>query len=262
MQGGAVSAFGDEGNFSRGILARPQVSSRESGGSRIRIRNRQQRAASHRNRSCHDPQQTWHAFSARRARDLMKMAFDRVEICESPRCLEVGAPALCDRLRGVTWSGNLLVCCLFSVSVPGHLRSLERPAIAFWHRRIRVEPQDDFSTLRVASSGHSGRVTGDAVARWTNTDLVGDTRPVPKPRACKGSCGTRRHEKHGCSGTACGRARVVSGHAGDGAERESVSRGGPCGPAKHLRDAPAGLSVASGRKSGKAIAGGKRDRGP
>ncbi|HYS90381.1 MAG TPA: HlyD family type I secretion periplasmic adaptor subunit, partial [Bradyrhizobium sp.] len=62
----------------------------------------------------------------------MKMAFDRVEICESPRCLESAPPALCDRLRGVTWSGNLLVCCfVFGLGAWSTFAPLESAAIAF-----------------------------------------------------------------------------------------------------------------------------------
>lgn len=40
----------------------------------------------------------------------MTIAFDRVGIWEVPRRAGSAAPALSDRLRGVTWTGNLLVC--------------------------------------------------------------------------------------------------------------------------------------------------------
>jgi hypothetical protein len=41
----------------------------------------------------------------------MKTAFDRVEIWEVPGLLGSEPPTLRDRLRDVTWTGNLLVCC-------------------------------------------------------------------------------------------------------------------------------------------------------
>src|SRR3979411_3564136 len=50
-------------------------------------------------------------LSARRASELMKIAFAHVQIWEVPRRLTSAPPALCDRLRGVTWTGNPLVGC-------------------------------------------------------------------------------------------------------------------------------------------------------
>ena len=41
----------------------------------------------------------------------MKIAFNRIAILEVPRRLRWGPPALDGRLRGVTWTGNLLVSC-------------------------------------------------------------------------------------------------------------------------------------------------------
>src|ERR1700682_6595985 len=53
----------------------------------------------------------FHDLSARRAGDLMKISFPRVAVWQVPRRLGSAPPALRDRLRGVTWTGNLLVCC-------------------------------------------------------------------------------------------------------------------------------------------------------
>src|SRR5260370_32323024 len=48
---------------------------------------------------------------APRAMVLVKMAFARAAIWQVPRCLGSAPPALCDRLRGVTRTRNLLVGC-------------------------------------------------------------------------------------------------------------------------------------------------------
>jgi len=67
----------------------------------------------------------------RSARDLMKMAFDRLETWWSPRRLESAPPALCDRLRGVTWTGNLLVgCFVLGLGAWSTFAPLESAAIA------------------------------------------------------------------------------------------------------------------------------------
>ena len=61
----------------------------------------------------------------------MKTAFDRIEIWEVPGRLGSGPPALCDRLRGVTWTGNLLVCCfVLGLGTWSTFAPLESAAIA------------------------------------------------------------------------------------------------------------------------------------
>jgi HlyD family secretion protein len=67
--------------------------------------------APRRSRSCRDPQQALSRSLRRSGKDLMKIAFNRIAILEAPRRLRLGPPALGDRLRGVTWTGNLLVSC-------------------------------------------------------------------------------------------------------------------------------------------------------
>src|SRR3979490_19612 len=70
-------------------------------------------------------------LSARRASELMKIAFAHVQIWEVPRGLTSAPPALCDRLRGVTWTGNLLVgCFVVGLGVWSIFAPLESAAIA------------------------------------------------------------------------------------------------------------------------------------
>ncbi|MEH2535588.1 HlyD family secretion protein [Bradyrhizobium sp. AZCC 1588] len=51
-----------------------------------------------------------HRLFARSGWNRLKIAFARADIWEVPRGLRSAPPALRDRLRGVTWTGNLLVC--------------------------------------------------------------------------------------------------------------------------------------------------------
>ena len=130
------------------------------------------------------------------------------------------------------------------------------------HRRIRIEPQDDSASRGRHHQANPGRGRRRRPCR-TNDDLAGGhqgPRRSPEPaRPVVGSDGAR---SAAAGGTARRRSGVVSGRAGEGAEGQPAGGGGPCGPARHLRNAPAGLSIASGRKPGKEVAGGKRDRGP
>src|SRR6202165_5802323 len=73
----------------------------------------------------------FHDLSARKGVELMKVAFAHVQIWEVPRRLTSAPPALCDRLRGVTWTGNLLVgCFVVGLGVWSTFAPLESAAIA------------------------------------------------------------------------------------------------------------------------------------
>ncbi len=128
----------------------------------------------------------WHALSARRARDLMKMAFDRVEICESPRCLESAPPALCDRLRGVTWSGNLLVCCfVFGLGAWSTFAPLESAAIAFG----TVESESSRKTIQHLEGGIIRAILvadGDAVRAGQTLISLEDTKARAEAQSLQG----------------------------------------------------------------------------
>ena len=128
----------------------------------------------------------WYALSARRARDLMKMAFDRVEICESPRCLESAPPALCDRLRGVTWSGNLLVCCfVLGLGAWSTFAPLESAAIAFG----TVESESSRKTIQHLEGGIIRAILvadGDAVRAGQTLISLEDTKARAEAQSLQG----------------------------------------------------------------------------
>ena len=86
----------------------------------------------------------------------MKTAFNRIEIWEVPGHARSEPPALRDRLRGVTWPGNLLVCCFFlGLGTWSTLAPLESAAIAVGTVESEVRAARRSSTSRVASSGKS-----------------------------------------------------------------------------------------------------------
>ena len=88
----------------------------------------------------------------------MKTAFNRVEIWEVPGHPGSGPPALRDRLRGVTWPGNLLVCCfVLGLGTWSTLAPLESAAIAVGTVESEFEPQDDPAPRGWHHQGNSGR---------------------------------------------------------------------------------------------------------
>src|SRR5258708_15733807 len=92
----------------------------------------------------------FHDLSARKGGDLMKIAFARVAIWQVPRWLRSAPPALCDRLRGVTWTGNLLVCCfVLGLGTWSTFAPLESAAIAF----VTVESEASRKTIQHLEGG-------------------------------------------------------------------------------------------------------------
>ena len=74
----------------------------------------------------------------------MTIAFDRVGIWEVPRRAGSAPPALSDRLRGVTWTGNLLVCgFVLGLGTWSTFAPLESAAIAVGTVESEFEPKDD-----------------------------------------------------------------------------------------------------------------------
>ena len=95
--------------------------------------------------------------------DLMRSAFARVAISKVPRCLGSAPPALSDRLRGVTWTGNLLVCgFVLGFGTWSTFAPLESAAIAFG----TVESESSRKTIQHLEGGIIGKILvadGDAV---------------------------------------------------------------------------------------------------
>jgi HlyD family secretion protein len=62
----------------------------------------------------------------------MKISFSRPDDWEGPSWSESAPPRLGDRLRPVTWTGNLLVCCfVLGLETWSTFAPLESAAIAF-----------------------------------------------------------------------------------------------------------------------------------
>ena len=78
-----------------------------------------------------------------------------------------------------------------------------------------------------------------------------DTKARAEVQSLQGQLWDAMAREDGCRRNSTGTSGVFSGQVGDDAERESVSRGRACGPAKHLRNAPAGISIAGSGKSEK-----------
>ena len=116
----------------------------------------------------------------------MKRAFDRVEICEGPPCLESAPPALCDRLRGVTWSGNLLVCCfVLGLGAWSTFAPLESAAIAFG----TVESESSRKTIQHLEGGIIRAILvadGDAVRAGQTLISLEDTKARAEAQSLQG----------------------------------------------------------------------------
>jgi HlyD family secretion protein len=80
----------------------------------------------------------------------MRIAFARLENCEEQPCPGEAPPALRDRLRAVTWTANLLVCCfVLGLGTWSTFAPLESAAIAFG----TVESESSRKTLQHLEGG-------------------------------------------------------------------------------------------------------------
>ena len=213
---------------------------------------------------CHlDLHQAFSRLFDRRGWDRLKIAFAHVGIWEVPRWLRSAPPALRDRLRGVTWTGNLLVCgFVVGLGTWSTYAPLESAAIAVG----TVESELSRKTIQHLEGGIIREILvadGDVVRAGQTLISLEDTKARAEAQSLQGQLWEAMAREARLQAEQRGEERMsFPAEAGDGAERQSVGRGCPCGPASHLRNAPAGLSVASGREPGKKVAGGKRDRGP
>jgi membrane fusion protein, type I secretion system len=122
----------------------------------------------------------------RSARDLMKMAFDRLETWWSPRRLESAPPALCDRLRGVTWTGNLLVgCFVLGLGAWSTFAPLESAAIASG----TVESESSRKTIQHLEGGIIREILvadGDVVHAGQTLISLEDTKARAEAQSLQG----------------------------------------------------------------------------
>ena len=195
--------------------------------------------------------------------DRLKIAFAHAEIWEAPRGLRSAPPALRDRLRGVTWTGNLLVCgFVIGLGTWSTYAPLESAAIAAG----TVESESSRKTIQHLEGGIIREILvadGDVVRSGQTIISLEDTKARAEAQSLRGQLWEATAREARLRAEQHGEGRVSFPAELEMAQKcQPVGGGGPCGPARHLRNAAAGLSIASGRKPGKAVAGGKRDRGP
>ena len=116
----------------------------------------------------------------------MKTAFDRIEIRESPPDVESAPPALRDRLRGVTWTGNLLVCCfVLGLGTWSAFAPLESAAIASG----TVESESSRKTIQHFEGGIIRQILvadGDAVRAGQTLISLEDTKARAEAQSLQG----------------------------------------------------------------------------
>src|SRR6202521_4539241 len=128
----------------------------------------------------------FHDLSARRAGDLMKIAFASVAVWQVPRRLGSAPPALCDRLRGVTWTGNLLVCCfVLGLGTWSTFAPLESAAIAYG----TVESESSRKTIQHLEGGIIREILvadGDVVHAGQTLISLEDTKARAEVQSLQG----------------------------------------------------------------------------
>src|SRR6202022_4501995 len=128
----------------------------------------------------------FHDLAARKGGDLMKIAFAQVQIWEVPRRLGSAPPALCDRLRGVTWTGNLLVCgFVVGLGAWSTFAPLESAAIAYG----TVESESSRKTIQHLEGGIIGEILvadGDIVHAGQTLISLEDTKARAEVQSLQG----------------------------------------------------------------------------
>ncbi len=117
---------------------------------------------------------------------LVKMAFARAAIWQVPRCLGSAPPALCDRLRGVTRTGNLLVgCFVLGLGTWSTFASLESAAIAVG----TVESESSRKTIQHLEGGIIRKILvadGDVVRAGQILISLEDTKARAEVQSLQG----------------------------------------------------------------------------
>src|SRR5437899_6649015 len=116
----------------------------------------------------------------------MKIAFAHVQIWEVPRRLRSAPPALCDRLRGVTWTGNLLVgCFVLGLGTWSGFAPLESAAVA----SCVVESESSRKTIQHLEGGIIRKILvadGDVVRAGQILISLEDTKARAEVQSLQG----------------------------------------------------------------------------
>jgi HlyD family secretion protein len=116
----------------------------------------------------------------------MKAAFDRLDRWEGPGCFGSAPPVLRDRLRDVTWSGNLLVCCfVVGLGSWSTFAPLESAAIAMG----TVESESSRKTIQHLEGGIIRKILvsdGDVVRAGQTLITLENTKASAEVESLKG----------------------------------------------------------------------------
>src|SRR6266545_26071 len=116
----------------------------------------------------------------------MKISFAYINIREVPRWLRSAPPALRDRLRGVTWTGNLLVCgFVLGLGTWSTYAPLESAAIAVG----TVESESSRKTIQHLEGGIIREILvadGDAVRAGQTLISLEDTKARAEAQSLQG----------------------------------------------------------------------------
>jgi HlyD family secretion protein len=116
----------------------------------------------------------------------MKIAFARLANWEDPPCSEEAPPALCDRLRPVTLTGNLLVCCVvLGLGTWSTFAPLESAAIALG----TVESESSRKTIQHLEGGIIREILvadGDVVRAGQTLITLENTKASAEVESLKG----------------------------------------------------------------------------
>src|SRR6478752_5093580 len=118
--------------------------------------------------------------------DLMKIAFDRLWIRRVPRCRGSTSLTLPDRLRGVTWTGNLLVGgFVLGLGTWSTFASLESAAVATG----TIESESSRKTIQHFEGGIIKQIIvadGDVVRAGQTLILLDDTKARSEVQSLRG----------------------------------------------------------------------------
>jgi membrane fusion protein, type I secretion system len=116
----------------------------------------------------------------------MKAAFDQLDRWEGPGCSGSAPPVLCDRLRDVAWSGNLLVCCfVVGLGSWSTFAPLESAAIAMG----TVESESSRKTIQHLEGGIIRKILvsdGDVVRAGQTLITLENTKASAEVESLKG----------------------------------------------------------------------------
>jgi HlyD family secretion protein len=193
----------------------------------------------------------------------MRTEFHHADVLEFPWCSVTASPAPFTRLRGVTWTGNLLVFgFVLGLGTWSTFAPLESAAIAFG----AVEAESSRKTIQHLEGGIVREIMvadGDVVRAGQTLIRLEDTKARAEVQSLRGQLLEAMGREARLLAEQRGHERVSFPNELETLQNENPAVSGVlAGQQKYLRNASTGLSFSSGRNSRKKVAGRERDRGP